>query len=120
MQDKRQKDGIAGETKYKRKVTTMKKTKSIVTEQEGICFFCGRSAECEHHLLFGAGARELAEEDGLKVPACNNCHNIGRVAERIHDNSMAEKMSKIFGQIIYEEKIGSREEFRRRYGKSYL
>lgn len=55
----------------------MSKTKSIVTEYDGICFFCGKPAECEHHLLFGNGIRELAEQDGLKVPMCNKCHNMG-------------------------------------------
>lgn len=46
----------------------MSKNKSIVTDYAGICFFCGKPAECEHHLLFGNGIRELAEQDGLKVP----------------------------------------------------
>lgn len=39
---------------------------SIVTGYSSICFFCGKPAECEHHLLFGNGKRKLAEEDGLK------------------------------------------------------
>lgn len=98
----------------------MKKTKSIVTGYEKICFFCGGPAECEHHLLFGNGIRELAEQDGLKVPACNKCHNMGDKLNRVHDNPMAEKLSKILGQAVYEAKIGTREEFRKRYGKSYL
>lgn len=98
----------------------MSKTKSIVTDYAGICFFCGKPAECEHHLLFGNGIRELAEQDGLKVPACNKCHNMGKQIERIHENIMAEKLSKMLGQAIYESKIGTREEFRKRYGKSYL
>lgn len=97
-----------------------KKTKSIVTEYETICFFCGEPAECEHHLLFGNGVRPLAEEDGLKVPSCNRCHNLGKMGERVHENPIAEKLSKKLGQAIYESKIGTREEFRRRYGKSYL
>ena len=62
----------------------------------------------------------LAEQDGLKVPACNKCHNMGKQIERIHENIMAEKLSKMLGQAIYESKIGTREEFRKRYGKSYL
>ena len=98
----------------------MSKTKSIVTDYAGICFFCGKPAECEHHLLFGNGIRELAEQDGLKVPACNKCHNMGKQIERIHENIIAEKLSKMLGQAIYESKIGTREEFRKRYGKSYL
>lgn len=98
----------------------MGRTKSMVTEQGKACFFCGRPAECEHHLLFGNGKRKLAEEDGLKVPSCNGCHTVGKLTERIHDNPMAEKLSKILGQVVYEAKVGSREEFRVRYGKSYL
>ena len=94
--------------------------KGIVTEYDGICIFCGKPAECEHHLLFGSGTRKLAEEDGLKVPSCNGCHNMGELSARIHGNPMAEKLSKMLGQAIYESKIGSREEFRARYGRSYF
>ncbi len=94
--------------------------KSIVTDYRHICFFCGGPAECEHHLLFGQGIRQLAEEDGLKVPACNQCHNMGKTIGRIHDNPMAERLSKMLGQAVYESKVGSREQFRARYGKSYL
>jgi hypothetical protein len=95
-------------------------SKSIITEYKEICFFCGRPAEGEHHLIFGTAGRELAEKDGLKVPTCNKCHNMGKLTERIHDNPMAEKLSKMLGQAIYEKDIGNREEFRKRYGKSYL
>lgn len=28
-------------------------SKSIVTDYKEICFFCGRRAEGEHHLIFG-------------------------------------------------------------------
>lgn len=95
--------------------------KAHITEYPGICVFCGKPAECEHHLIFGRGLRELAEEDGLKVPSCNNCHNMATKAnERIHENVMAEKLSKMLGQAIYEAQLGSREEFRQRYGKSYM
>lgn len=77
--------------------------KSIVTEYTDVCFFCGRPAEGEHHLIFGSAGRELSEKDGLKVPVCNNCHNMGQVSMRIHDNPMAEKLSKMLGQAIWEK-----------------
>ena len=93
---------------------------SIVTEYKNICFFCGKAAVEEHHLLFGNGTRKLAEEDGIKVPVCKDCHTMGRVTGRIHDNSMAENLSKKLGQAIWENYYGSRQEFRSRYGKSYL
>ena len=98
----------------------MRETQSIVTEHEKMFFIDAAPTECYPHGVVGSGIRELAEQDGLKVPACNNCHNMGRTTERVHDNPMAEKLSKILGQAVYEAKIGSREEFRARYGKSYL
>ena len=53
-------------------------SKGIVTEYPEICIFCGRQAEAEHHLIFGTAGRELSERDGLKIPVCNNCHNMGQ------------------------------------------
>jgi hypothetical protein len=94
---------------------------SIVTELKDICYFCNKPAECEHHLIFGKGNRELAEEDGLKVPSCNRCHNLAiKAMDRIHENPMAEKLSKMLGQAIWENRYGDRYDFIKRYGKSYL
>ena len=93
----------------------------IVTQYKNICFFCGKPSECEHHLLFGNGIRKLAEVDGIKVPSCNRCHNLARKPEdRIHENPMAEKLSKMLGQAVWESRYGAREDFCKRYGKSYL
>ena len=94
--------------------------KSIVTDCMSVCLFCGRQADAEHHLIFGTAGRELSEKDGLKIPVCNSCHNMGSKLNRIHDNPMAEKLSKMLGQAIFEGKIGTREEFRKKYGKSYF
>ena len=75
------------------------------------------------------------------MPVCNNCHNMGEVAKKIHGNPMAERMSKIIGQLAWErqwilkdavhdpdgeaeaqalEGRIARKEFMKRYGKSYL
>jgi hypothetical protein len=104
--------------------------KGIVTEYSEICIFCGRQAEAEHHLIFGTAGRELSEKDGLKIPVCNNCHNMGQKLCRIHENPMAERLSKMLGQAIWEkewisansqqESRKAREAFRKRYGRSYL
>lgn len=114
---------------------------SIVTEYKEICAFCGRPAECEHHLIFGISGRKKADEDGLVVPSCNDCHNTGQIVRRVHDNPMAEKLSKMLGQAVWErnwilkdavhdrggdekaqaqESSIARKEFIRKYGKSYL
>ena len=73
---------------------------------------------------------KLSETDGLKIPVCNNCHNMGQKLCRIHENPMAERLSKMLGQAIWEkewisannqqESRKAREAFRKRYGRSYL
>lgn len=105
--------------------------KSILIDERysGYCAFCGRPLvnRTYHHLIFGSG-RAKAEEDGLKIPACDECHTMNRNTEKIHGNIMAEKLSKMLGQMAYEkQKVAegvstdaAREEFRRRYGKSFL
>lgn len=101
----------------------------IITKYNGYCMFCGRPTTTQHHFLFGQGIRPLAEEDGIKGPACDNCHNMARkISERIHDNSMAEKLSKMVGQLAWEKrKVAegmtedeAREAFRKRYKRSWL
>lgn len=93
-----------------------------------ICAICGRPAECTHHLIGGRGYRRLSEEDGLKLRLCNSCHNMRPGAtERIHGNSMAEKLSKMLGQALWERDYNyehddgaAREKFLARYGRSWL
>ena len=102
--------------------------RSILTEYQYECAICGRPAECEHHLVFGNGLRPLADKDGLKIPMCNNCHNMGGGKNQLHENPIAERLSKMLGQMSWEKEAivkGSnhklvREEFRKRYGISYL
>lgn len=94
--------------------------KGIVTEYENICIICGKAAEAEHHLIFGTAGRNLSEKYGLKVPICNGCHTLNEKCRRIHDNPMAEKLSKMLGQAIFEAKVGSRDDFRKIFGRSYL
>lgn len=102
--------------------------KSIVTKYTKNCAFCGRQTESPHHLIFGKGYRKLADEDGLTLPACDDCHMLNELIRRIHDNPMAEKLSKMCGQLAYEKnKVAegmseddAREMFRKRYGQSFL
>lgn len=102
--------------------------KSILTRYTEYCTFCGKPCYTDHHLVFGRGMRNLAEVDGLKVPACEQCHTSNSIGEKIHGNPMAEKFSKIAGQLAYEKrKVAegyteeeARELFRKRYGRSYL
>lgn len=111
--------------------------KSVITEYTNITVFDTREpAECRHHLIFGNGLRELAEEDGLWIPLTNRQHDTGPIIERIHDNIAAEKLSKRLGQAIFEKEFyrkaleslqeidegadPAREAFLERYGIRYL
>lgn len=91
------------------------------------CAVCGkRIAEASHHLIFGRGLRELADQDGLYIPVCNDCHNMGRMC--IHGHTAAEMLSKMLGQALWEkDKVAkgetperARELFMGRYGRSWL
>lgn len=102
--------------------------KSIITEYTDYCMFCGKPTNISHHFLFGRGIRQIADEDGVKGPVCDNCHTKGPLTCKIHDNAIAEKMSKMIGQLAWEKhKVAdgltekeAREAFRKRYGVSYL
>ena len=108
------------------------KHKSILTEYEEISVFSGRPTECMHHLIFGIGMRELAEQDGIYIPLTNDEHNLSHTGtiNQIHGNSAAESLSKIVGQLAWEKHYiaeqslisehAAREAFRARYGRSYL
>lgn len=104
-----------------------------------ICAMCGEYCQSvEHHLVFGTGARELADEDELILDLCIDCHTLAfHVIDRIHDNVAAEKLSKMLGQMMYERnylakeltatqedadlmKNRARQQFMKRYGRSFL
>lgn len=113
--------------------------KSIITEFTDISAFSGAPAECRHHLCFGRGIRELAEADKLWIPLTNSEHNMSPNGQRyqVHENPPAEALSRMVGQLAWEKEYianelcrtdslkeimykEAREEFRNRYGRSYL
>lgn len=128
-------------TREKKRRQSMKK--SIVTEYEDISAFSGSPAQCKHHLIMGRGLRELADADGLFIPLTHAEHNMSAYGNQyqVHKNAAAEKLSKIAGQLAYEEnylaeilakgqpqiqqtardwRLEAREAFRKRYGQSFL
>ena len=108
------------EKKKKRK----KHTKSILKTEKHVCFLCGklngdyrqRYTE-EHHILFGAGQREIAEAEGMKVDLCPEHHRIGKQA--VHNNREIREMLCRMAQEEY-EKTHTREEWMAISRKNYL
>lgn len=96
--------------------------KAFFTDYPKYCLFCGKPTTEQHHFIFGVANHKLADNDGIYAPLCRPCHDF------IHKNGTAAKMSKIIGQLVWEENELSskgeikdaREKFRSRYGLSYL
>lgn len=96
-------------------------SKSIIqTERE--CYICAKLGFHtyknlqEHHFIPGVAKRKLCESDGLKAFLCVYHHNEVHSADSKWMNELKKE-----AQIRYMEYYGkSIDEFRSRYGKSYL
>lgn len=88
--------------------------KSIM-QSECECYFCGRMDGLErHHALHGTANRRLADEDGLTVLLCHECHR------KLHDKGIGDRVLQRAAESIWTRTYGTREDFIKRYGKSRL
>lgn len=92
--------------------------KSIITDDMGHCYLCGRVAECVHH-IFPGSKRKTSDRLGLVVPLCNSCHTMGPHA--VHSAGGVKIMGdlKRIAQSIYEE-THSRQHWMINVGRNYL
>lgn len=80
------------------------------------CYICGKPQNLErHHCIFGTANRKKAEEDGLWVWLCSDCHYGVH-----HGNNFAKEQLQREAQEDWEFQYGDRDAFIKRYGKSYL
>ena len=93
----------------------MKYTESII-QTEKRCYICARTSGKLHihHCLSGTSDRELSEDYALKIYLCPQCHS------KVHDKHMYETEIKQMAQRKFEEVYGTREDFIRIFGKSFL
>jgi len=78
------------------------------------CFICGKPASDRHHLIGGTANRRLSEKYGLVIYLCRSCHTMA------HDDPNWNKALKRYGQKMWEAQYGTREEFIKVFGKSWL
>lgn len=90
--------------------------KSIMQDPEdNLCYICYAWATDTHHIFGGSKShRDRSTEDGMTVRLCRKCHSM------LHDTGIGMIQLRMAGQKRWEEVHGTREEFRERYGKSYL
>lgn len=100
----------------------------MITKYNDCCIICGRPRDDMHHCLKGVKQRHLADEDELIIPVCREHH------EAIHKRKELNVLVEIIAQLAWErdQLISNqelpfddlsgrvREDFRTRYGRSYL
>lgn len=97
-----------------------------IIQKEKCCFLCGMVIPSgfydgleSHHVFFGTGNRAKSEKLGLKVWLCGEtCHRTGKKA--VHKNRETDLFIKRHAQAVYEETYGSRADFIKDFGRSYL
>lgn len=93
-------------------------SKSII-DNEKECFICRTTKDLDkHHVFRGESKRSFAEKDGCWVWLCQNHHTLTN--EALHNNTPFRRTLEKYAQYIWENTYGTREEFIRRYGKSFL
>ena len=91
--------------------------KSILSNKKE-CYICGSPNDLHrHHIFFGAN-RRLSEQFGAWVYLCARHHNMSD--EGVHFNRETDLTLKRTAQELWEKEYGTRDDFRRIFGKSWL
>ena len=93
-------------------------TKSIIQDTKETCFFCGARTTIRHHVFGGSGKRLLAEKDGCWLYLCAEHHTGSNYS--VHLCRERDLYLKRIAQKKWESIYGSRQDFIKRYGKSWL
>lgn len=97
-----------------------KKIKSVL-QKEKVCYICGTTRNLEgHHVFSGSANRKRSDKRGLVVWLCDVDHRIGKSSVHNNPNGPVDLYLKTTAQRHYEEHIGSREQFRQEFGKSFI
>lgn len=92
-------------------------SKSILQEDDNICFLCGGWGACEWHHIYGGANRKLSEKYGLKVRLHHNCHN--EPPNGVHYNKEVMELLHKTGQRAF-NKTYPELDFIKIFGKNYL
>ena len=90
---------------------------SVFTEDMDHCYFTG-TAPVERHHIFGGANRKNSEKYGFIVPLRPDIHPNGVYAGQ--SAKLIDVKLKTMAQEYFEREYGTRDDFRRIFGKSYL
>lgn len=91
---------------------------SIISNEKR-CFVCGTTLNLHRHHIFHGRNKDNSEREGCWVYLCFHHHD-DYSKDCVHNNPAFETTLKKFCQYIWEEKNGSRDDFREIFDKSYL
>ena len=93
--------------------------KKSIIQDEKECYVC-HTIRCleKHHVFNGTASRKKSDHDGLTIWLCNRHHTGSNYS--VHQNQELDLLIKKRGQLAWERKYGTREEFLKRYGKNYM
>lgn len=90
-----------------------------IIQSEKVCWVCQTPYDLhDHHVFYGTANRKHSEKYGLKVWLCSRHHNMSN--EGVHFNKALDLKLKQTAQKHYEQNIGTREQFRIKFGRSWL
>ena len=90
---------------------------SVFTDDMDHCYFTG-TVPVERHHIFGGANRKNSEKYGFIVPLRPDLHPNGVYAG--HSAKLIDVKLKTMAQEYFEREYGTRDDFRRIFGKSYL
>lgn len=90
---------------------------SVFTDDMDHCYFTG-TAPVERHHIFGGANRKNSEKYGFVVPLRPDLHPNGVYAGQ--SAKLIDVKLKTMAQEYFEREYGTRDDFRRIFGKSYL
>lgn len=95
-----------------------KRLTSVFTDDMDCCIFTG-SYDVERHHIYGGSNRKFSEEYGFVVPLRYDLHPNGARVNPKYGQKVDAKLKRM-GQEYFEAHYGSREDFIRLFGRSYL
>lgn len=91
--------------------------KSVITNDMEHCIVCGSPYVEVHHVFYGTANRKQSDKYHYVVPLCPQHH---RGSDGVHFNGDLDRWLKEKAQRHFESEIGTRDEFRLVFGKSWL